>query len=60
MKAYLATSGVIFGLITLLHFWHAYTDGSRRLADPFFMLTTAIAAGLCLWSMVLLRSYPRL
>jgi hypothetical protein len=59
MKAYLITTGLVFGLITVLHVVHAYSEGWRRATDPFFMLTTALALGLCLWSVYLLRALPR-
>jgi hypothetical protein len=59
MRAYLITTGVVFGLITVLHVVHVYSEGWRRATDPFFMLTTLIALGLCVWSVRLLRLPPR-
>ena len=50
MKAYLITTGTVFGLITVAHIWRAFAEGSRVATDPFFLLLTALSAALCLWA----------
>jgi hypothetical protein len=56
MKAYLITTGAIFGLITLAHVWRIIAESPSHLArDPWFILLTIIAAALCLWAYRLLR-----
>jgi hypothetical protein len=55
MKAYLITTGTIFGLITLAHVWRVIAESPHLATDPWFILLTIIAAALCLWAFRLLR-----
>lgn len=55
MRAYIMTTGVIFGLITLAHLWRIVEEGSRLFSEPFYLFLTVLAAGLCVWAGVLLR-----
>jgi hypothetical protein len=55
MKAYLITTGAIFGLITLAHVWRIIAESPRLAKDPWFILLTIVAAALCLWAFRLLR-----
>jgi hypothetical protein len=62
MKACLITTGVLFGLLTLVHIWRLFAESphlfaeSPHLADPWFILIiTLVAAGLGLWAWRLLR-----
>jgi hypothetical protein len=50
MKAYLITSGIIFGLIPVAHVWRLMDEGLQRAKDPFFILITVLAAGLSVWA----------
>ena len=59
MKAYLMTTGAVFGLITLAHLWRFYEEGPRLATDPWFVLLTVAAAGLSLWAWRLLRGVAR-
>jgi len=59
MKAYLVTTGSLFGLLALAHVWQIIDQWPRLLHDPSDVLEAAIglvAAGLCLWALRLLRS----
>ena len=38
MKAYLITTGTVFGLITLAHIWRVLAGGPRLATDPLFVL----------------------
>lgn len=58
MKAYLMTTGTIFGLLVVVHVWRATEEGHLA-TDPAYVLLTAAAAGLCLWAVRLLRLLPR-
>ncbi len=58
MKAYIITSGVIFGLITAAHIWRIAIEGSRLAADPFFIVLTLLAAALCAWAFRVLKAVP--
>ena len=59
MKAYLLTSGGIFGLIVLAHLLRVFAEGSHLLREPFFILMTIAAAALSGWAFSLLRSPAR-
>lgn len=59
MKAYLITTAVIFGLITVAHLWRAIAEGARVAADPVYHLLTLAAAALCFWACRLLRQIRR-
>ena len=55
MKAYVITTGVIFGLLTLAHIVRVVM-GERHLAtDPVFVLFTVLSAALTAWSWLVLR-----
>jgi hypothetical protein len=55
MRAYLFTTGTVFGLITLAHIARVFAEGPGLAVDPAFLLLTALSAGLCAWSCVLLK-----
>ena len=55
MKAYLITTGIIFALIVVAHILKAIAEGPGTAKDPFFIILTLLAAGLCVWAGRLLR-----
>jgi hypothetical protein len=55
MKAYLITTGVIFGLMVVMHIWRIVSESHSLASDPWFILITLISAALCGWSVSLLR-----
>ena len=59
MKAYLLTTGVVFALLTLAHFLRIIMEGPHLAKDPFFLLITVAAGGLCVWALWLLRLSKR-
>ena len=59
MKAYVTTTGVIFGVLTLVHIWRAVVEGPHLAREPSYVLITLAAAGLCVWAWRLLRASPR-
>jgi len=59
MKAYLITTGIIFGLITGAHVLRVFAEGVGMVKDPFFILLTALAAGMCVWAWRLLWKLSR-
>ena len=59
MKAYLITTATVFGLITALHLWRMFQENPNLARDPFFLLLTLLAAGLCAWGCGLLRGLGR-
>jgi nicotinamide riboside transporter PnuC len=54
MKAYIITSGVIFGLVTIAHLLRIAMEG-RHLAEPLFILITLASAALSIWAWLVLR-----
>jgi hypothetical protein len=59
MKAYLITTGILFGLLTGAHIWRAIAEGPQMAKDPFFILLTVLAASLSIWAWRLLRTLSR-
>jgi len=60
MKAYLITTGVIFGLLTIMHVWRMFSEtGFHGDRDPFFVVITLVSAGFCIWAFQLLRKTSR-
>jgi hypothetical protein len=56
MKAYVWTTGVIFGLLTVAHVWRVIEEGMDLAMDPWYVLITMATAALCIWAWRLLRS----
>ena len=54
MKAYLITTGTIFGLITLAHVARMVVE-PHVWTEPVFLLLTVLAAGLSVWAWKLLK-----
>ena len=59
MKAYLMTTGTVFGLITLAHFWRVFLEWPHLATDSVFVLLTVAAAALCVWAWCLLKYSSR-
>jgi len=59
MKAYLITSGTIFGLVVAAHIWRAFAEGLRLATDPLFVILTIAAAALSCWAWRLVCRLPR-
>ena len=55
MRAYLWTTAVLFGAITLAHIARAITESSDFARDPFYVGITLVAVGMCAWAVRLLR-----
>ncbi len=55
MKAYVMTTGAVFGLIALAHLLRILAEGPHLVTDPFFVLLTVLAAALSLWAWRVLR-----
>jgi hypothetical protein len=59
MKAYVVTTGAVFGLITLAHVLRIIAEGPHLVTDPWYVLLTLVAAALGLWAWRLLRLTSR-
>lgn len=59
MRAYIITTGAVFGLLTGVHIWRAVQEGPRLAMEPSYVLSTIAAAALCIWALRLLLRSPR-
>ena len=59
MKAYVLTTGAIFGVNTLAHILRIVGESRALAADPWYMLLTILSASLCVWAWRLFRTLPR-
>ena len=59
MKAYVMTTGAVFGLLTLAHIWRVIEEGPHLAKQPWWVVITVAAAVLCLWAIRLLWRPPR-
>ena len=58
MKAYIVTTGTLFGLIVVAHVMRAVEE-PHLATDPWYILLTAAAAAISLWAWRLLKTLPR-
>jgi hypothetical protein len=59
MKAYLITTGTVFGLIVLAHVWRVVAESPQLATDPWFVALTILAAALSIWAWRLLGRVAR-
>jgi hypothetical protein len=59
MKAYVITTGAIFGLLALVHVWRAIEEGPGIAKNPWMIASTVIAAALGVWAWRVLKSTSR-
>ena len=55
MRAYLATTGGLFALLTAAHVWRMVVEPSQT-RNPWFLVTTVISVAMSIWALRLLRS----
>jgi len=55
MKAYVTTSGAIFGVLAIAHLLRIAVENRHLATDPFFVLITLASAALCIWAWRVLR-----
>ena len=55
MRAYVATTGTLFGLVTLAHILRIVHESRALATDPFYVLLTVASAALCVWAWLLWR-----
>lgn len=59
MKAYVITTGVVFGLITVAHVLRMAIESPRFATDPLYILLTLASAALFVWALQLFRRLSR-
>jgi hypothetical protein len=55
MKAYLITTGTLFGLLVVAHILRIVMEGPHVMQDPIFVVFTIVGAALAIWAWRLLR-----
>jgi len=55
MKAYVVTSGGVFGLLTIAHLLRIAFENRHLATDPGYILITLASATLCIWAGLVLR-----
>ena len=58
MRAYVITTGAIFGLLVVAHVWRVFAESPALARDPWYILITLFAALLSVWALRLLRRPP--
>jgi hypothetical protein len=59
MKAYVITTGLLFGVLTVAHLLRIALENRNLATDPFYVLITAATAALGVWAWRLLRLSKR-
>jgi hypothetical protein len=59
MKAYVMTTGAVFGLLVVAHIWRVIEEGPTLAKNPWYIAITIAAAALCLWAGRLFRLMTR-
>ena len=59
MKAYLLSTGSLFGFLVVIHIWRVIEESRTLLRDPWYWLITAIALGFCIWAFRLVQTLRR-
>jgi hypothetical protein len=55
MKAYVITTGAVFGLLTVAHVVRMFLERPRLGDEPWYIVITLASAALCAWAVVVLR-----
>lgn len=59
MRAYVVTTGIVFGLLAVAHVVRIIAERPALATDLWYMLTTVAAAALAVWAWRVLRVLPR-
>ena len=59
MKAYLLTTGTIFGAITVAHIWRMISESHALAREPWYLGLTLLSAAFAVWAFRLVRTIPK-
>lgn len=59
MKAYVITTGVVFGLLTISHLLRIVMEDPHLATNPVYILITIASAALSIWAWYVLRRSKR-
>jgi hypothetical protein len=55
VKAYVITTGTVFGLLTIAHLLRMVLEKPDLASEPFYLAITAASAAMCIWAGYVLR-----
>lgn len=55
MKAYVITTGAVFGLLAIAHLVRMVVEKGHLATEPEYLILTAVPAALCAWAVYVLR-----
>ena len=50
MRTYLLITGIVFGLLALVHVWRVIEERNSLAKDPWFLIITIVAAAFSFWA----------
>jgi hypothetical protein len=50
MKSYVITTGLVFGVLAVLHVLRIFHENHDLASEPWYLAITALAAALCAWA----------
>lgn len=56
MRSYIITSGVLFGLLVLVHGFRLVVEGLGPLSNPIFLVSTLSSVGMSVWAWFALKA----
>ena len=59
MRAYVMTTGAVFGLVAVAHIWRVLEEGTYLLRDPFWVILTLATAAMSVWAWRVFRGLAR-
>ncbi len=57
MKAYVATTGLLFSLLVVVHAARIVAEGRGPLGQPFFVVSTMASLAMAAWALFLLLKH---
>jgi hypothetical protein len=58
-RQYVLVSGLLFALLVVTHLWRAAVEGAVLARQPFFLVSTVLAAAMTLWAVLAWRGSTR-
>jgi hypothetical protein len=59
VKAYVVTSGMLFGIVTVAHVWRMIEEGRSVASSPWYLAITILTAALAAWAWRVARGGAR-
>jgi hypothetical protein len=59
MRAYVVTTGLMFGLLVIAHIARLAVEGPGALRSPIFVIASLLSIGMLVWSILVFQSFDR-